>query len=150
MNPLNLQSRSDWYFLVSELILDRVEVSVPWAIKISSWTWSLWYLHCPPPTSTRRRPQTAVRGPCTSHINTRRKKHTIALPLLICGESRVLPCARLDDGLLIEQLILPPLHRPGLSGGTHRSALKILLPWSSPRPKCVSWPCGGFYFDLRK
>lgn len=47
-------------FVFSEPSLVRAEVLTLWAIKTSSWTWNRWYLHCPPPTNTKRRPQTMV------------------------------------------------------------------------------------------
>lgn len=47
-------------FLFLEPSLVRVEVTTPWAIKTSSWTWNRWYLQCRPPTNTKRRSQTMV------------------------------------------------------------------------------------------
>lgn len=96
----------------SELSLVRVEALTLWAIKTWSWTWSLWYPHCHPPTNTKRRQQTPVGGTCVhitpysftlmSSCNTPQKV-TLGLPC-VRGSS----CVTLSQRELIEQLMLPP------------------------------------------
>lgn len=62
-------------FVFSESSLVRAAVLTPWAIKTSSWTWSRWFRHCPPPTSVKTQLETMV-GPLRVRTHTHTQRHT--------------------------------------------------------------------------
>lgn len=128
-----------WHSCFSELSLVRVEVLTLWAIKISSWTWNLWYLHCPPPTNTKRRPWTAVGGYClygpkyTQQTCTHApsKRHLWShMGSSLCRKKYMHKTQR--ERALIEQLMLPSCHQSCLPGDQLRHT-KNTLSWSPLR-----------------